>query len=147
MRNNLATYFNQKNYSTRKKLIVRAVPILLEKMAKIETYYCTFCETEHKPQELLKAFRCPKCKKFVACGTQIDWLLKEQLMLQFLQKIVSLHDPELLKSALLLFKIKKDENLLKLALMKELTTKLRNEPENDFEEIKDILLFEILNKK
>jgi len=68
-------------------------------------------------------------------------MLKEKIKLQLLRQVVSLKDPELLKSVLLLFKTKNDE-VLKLALMVEINKKLKegNANQNEFEEFKDLAI-------
>jgi len=93
-------------------------------MAKVNTYYCTCCSIEFDREELLKHFRCPECEKFVASGTQSDWVLKETIRLQLMRQLSAIKDPEILKSALMLFNLK-DDSTLKLMLMQEILNKLK----------------------
>jgi len=46
-------------------------------MPKVDTYYCTVCDIELNPKQVLKHLRCPYCEKFVASGTRVNWMIKK----------------------------------------------------------------------
>ena len=79
-------------------------------MPKVETFYCTICDTEFTQKELLKHFRCPHCKHFVASGDGIDWLLRKMNKNTVYQK----PKPENNENFHVLFQLAKDLALIEI---------------------------------